>query len=86
MTNNLASLIGGYLLGKSASGALTGFPLVGAVSVAGTLLSVYLVGHLRRPGAEALAAVDPVVGPRPAGLALPPNGHITARDGVHTGH
>jgi predicted MFS family arabinose efflux permease len=86
MAMGLASLIGGYLLGKSASGALTGFPLVGAVSVAGTLLSVYLVGHLRRPGAEALAAVDPVVGPRPAGLALPPNGHITARDGVHTGH
>jgi predicted MFS family arabinose efflux permease len=86
MAMGLASLIGGALLGKAAGGELTGFPLVGAVSVAGTLLSVYLIGHLRRPGAEAQAAVDPVEGPRPAGLPLPQSGHIAARDGVHTGH
>jgi predicted MFS family arabinose efflux permease len=85
MAMGLASLIGGALLGKAAGGELTGFPLVGAVSVAGTLLSVYLIGHLRRPAAEALAAVDPVEGPRPAGLPLPSSAHIAARDGVHTG-
>jgi predicted MFS family arabinose efflux permease len=86
MAMGLASLIGGALLGTASSGELTGFPRVGAVSVAGTLLSVYLIGRLRRPGPEALAAVDPVEGPRPAGLSLPPSAHVTSRDGVHTGH
>jgi predicted MFS family arabinose efflux permease len=86
MAMGLASLIGGALLSTAASGELIGFPWVGAVSVAGTLLSVYLIGHLRRPGPEALAAVDPVAGPRPTGLSLPQSGHVAARDGVHTGH
>jgi predicted MFS family arabinose efflux permease len=86
MAMGLASLIGGGLLSTGAGGELIGFPWVGAVSVAGTLLSVYLIGHLRRPGPEALAAVDPVEGPRPAGLPLPQSAHVAARDGVRTGH
>jgi predicted MFS family arabinose efflux permease len=49
MAAGVASLIGGAILGKTDSGALTHFPLVGVLAVAGTLVSLALAGRLHPP-------------------------------------
>jgi predicted MFS family arabinose efflux permease len=56
----LASLAGGLLLGQAEGGAMTGFPVVGGLACAATLLSVWLAGRLRPAvgGQDALLALD----------------------------
>jgi predicted MFS family arabinose efflux permease len=43
----LASVLGGLMLGQGANDEITGFPLVGGLACAATLMSVWLAGQLR---------------------------------------
>jgi hypothetical protein len=58
-----AAWFGGFMLEQANPDApLVGYPLVGVVSVAATLASMYLVGRLRAaPGGEVAAASPEVV-------------------------
>jgi predicted MFS family arabinose efflux permease len=43
----LAAVIGGHMIGETATGELTGYPLVGCVAAGITLLTLFMVGLLR---------------------------------------
>jgi predicted MFS family arabinose efflux permease len=56
----LAALIGGHMIGETATGQLTGYPLVGCVAAGITILTLIMVGLLRTAplGEAAVVAVD----------------------------
>jgi predicted MFS family arabinose efflux permease len=60
MACGLAALAAGSILGTGEHGILTGYPTVGVLAVAATLLSVFLAGRLRRAddGVEAADLLD----------------------------
>ncbi|HEU0015122.1 MAG TPA: MFS transporter [Longimicrobium sp.] len=49
----LATLVGGLVIGDAADGRLTGYPLVGALAIGATGLTLYLVTRLRPAAAPA---------------------------------
>ncbi len=56
----LATLVGGFLLGKTEDGKLTGFPTVGILAVVATSVTIWLAGRLRpaEGGQQALVRLD----------------------------
>src|SRR6185312_5627257 len=60
MAMGLATILSGAVLGETAEGQLTGFPLVGILAVGAVLMSVWLAGRLRSAegGDEATIALD----------------------------
>ncbi|HVS38813.1 MAG TPA: MFS transporter, partial [Gemmataceae bacterium] len=67
----LAAVIGGAMMGETATKALTGYATVGWFSVGMTLLSVLMIGLLRpaSSGGAAVAVETPVVEPEAAPVA-----------------
>jgi predicted MFS family arabinose efflux permease len=77
----LAALIGGFLLGKDQSGALTGFQNVGYLASVAMVLSAILAGRLRPAGREALEAVDDALNQeRLPDMRLPAGETVAASD------
>ena len=56
----LAAVIGGHMIGETATGELTGYPLVGYVAAGITILTLFMVGLLRTAplGEAAVVGVD----------------------------
>ncbi|HBI43696.1 MAG TPA: MFS transporter [Planctomycetales bacterium] len=74
----LAAVIGGHMIGETATGVLTGYPLVGCVAAGVSLLTVFIVGLLRTAplGGAAVVAVE-----LPAEMPLPEN---PGEEGIYT--
>ena len=54
-TSGVVAYLGGLIIGKSATGEMTHFPLVGAVATGCALLSICLVRFLKTPVAETIS-------------------------------
>jgi len=74
----LAAVVGGHMIGETATKELTGYPLVGYIAAGVTLLTVFMVGLLRSAplGEAAVVAVE-----LPAEMPLPEN---PGEEGIYT--
>ncbi len=74
----LAAVVGGHMIGQTATGQLTGYPLVGYVAAGITILTLFMVGLLRSAplGEAAVVGVD-----LPAEMPLP---ECPGEEGVYT--
>ena len=74
-----AAVIGGQMIGETATGALTGYPLVGCVAAVVAVLTLFMVGLLRTAplGEAALVAVEQL----PAEMPLP---ECPGEEGIYT--
>jgi hypothetical protein len=73
-----AAVIGGHIIGETATGQLTGYPLVGCVAAGVTILTLVMVAFLRSAplGDAAVVGVD-----LPAEMPLP---ECPGEEGVYT--